>query len=551
MQNLLPSALLAVFIFVFRGDTDAAYLGAQFVFSGVIFALFYFLGRIMFRSRVWSWFFSLTAVLSPMALKLPFYKWRGLAEFQAFFVNNFIPFVRTQFDQLYLARVDEPLLTYPVYLSAIISFFVFWSRPSRRSAVASGFFAGLLFYTYFHHWVYWLTVVLFLFLFVLALADKRRIKAYLFLFLALAVTSLPYFWQYFEFRSLASQHDFVLRAGVAFGRVVGLTRENVADYLVYSALALAIYLFYRGRDREKLVLLEGLIAAMFLVWNVQLAVGYAPVPHFFRRSISPVIFIVVFALLHDLIGRLAIKRPQIERCFLLALVVLSLFVVTKKVVNAASLNYFLQRHIYDYYEFPSAVADSWGWLEHNLPRESVMVSPSTLTSFYLNSHTSARPFLPTAYITLLDVPEMEARYLKSHRLFGVEAEFLERRLVGQVNPQCDSYDCPPDRDSNLNDSLGNLLGNYFASRYGSFKGFESRSGQDLVYPKRAEKIAEMVKNYRQVEPDWGQLGGSYVYQGPLENEISSVDFAGRNDLGLVYQNPQVKIYKILPQGPSR
>ena len=175
-----------------------------------------------------------------------------------------------------------------------------------------------------------------------------------------------------------------------------------------------------------------------------------------------------------------------------------------------------------------------------------MVSPSTLTSFYLNTHTSMRPFLPTAFITLLSVPEMEDRYLKSHRLFKVKAEILKLRLTGQLDPQCEGYDCFPDRDSNLNDSLGNLLGNYFASRFGSFKVFESRSGQSQVYPNRVEKIAQMVEHYLQIEPDWGQVGGGYVYQGPLEKELSSIDFTGRNNLKLVYQNSQVRIYKILP-----
>ena len=153
--------------------------------------------------------------------------------------------------------------------------------------------------------------------------------------------------------------------------------------------------------------------------------------------------------------------------------------------------------------------------------------------------------MPTAFITLLGVPEMKSRYLESQRLFKVKPEVLNLRLAGQLDPQCQGYACFPDRDSNLNDSLGNLLGNYFASRYGSFKVFESRSGQGLIYSDRALEIAEMIEHYPQVKPDWSQIDGGYVYQGPMEKEISSVDFTAQDNLELVYQNSQVKIYEIL------
>ncbi|MBI2453960.1 MAG: hypothetical protein HYV54_00045 [Parcubacteria group bacterium] len=232
IQNLLPTTLFAAFVFLFEGNIDYAYLGAQFLFIGVIFALFYILGRILFNSRVWSLFFSLTAVLTSIPLRLPFYKWQGWSEFQAFFINGFFPMVRTQFDQLYLARIDEPLLTYPVYIAAILAFFIFWRRPTMVSAILSGLLSGLLSYTYFHHWVYWSIAVFSLFFYVLfwGRLDKIRIKYYCVLVLVFFAVLIPYFVNYLSFIRLDTAQDFIFRAGVAYGRTAGLVRANIRSH---------------------------------------------------------------------------------------------------------------------------------------------------------------------------------------------------------------------------------------------------------------------------------------------------------------------------------
>lgn len=546
IQNSIPSVLFSLFIFLFS-NINFAYLGAQFVFSGIIFIFLYVLGRFLFNSKTWSWFFALTGVLSPIILKLPFYKWKGLAEFQAFFINNFLPFVRTQFDQLYLARIDEPLLTYPLYLAAIFFFFKFWYKPSFLMSITSGIFAGLLFYSYFHHWVYWLSVLLLLFAYVVIWRDQHRFKPYLVLLLSLVLTVIPYFWQYFKFIALSTQQDFILRSGVAFGRTLGLVRENIADYLIYLLLAVIAYFIYRKNNHDKLILIWGLIGGMFLVWNVQLVTGYLPVPHFFRRSISPIIFIIIFTIIYDIYRSLSFKRIKFTKAFSVILVILSVFIVTKKILNIVYINKDLQPHIYDYYKFSGDVSDSWNWINKSLPHESVLVSDSTLTSFYLNTYTSARPFLPTAFITLLSVSEMEERYLISHKIFNVDEKVLEKRLLGNILPGCKAYNCPADKDSNLNDSFGNLYGNYFPSRYGTFRSFFSNYKKDYIVEKKKEKIKELSQLYKEksetlVKKMQPQI--DYVYFGPLEKQISEGPLK-IDGIKIVYKNSLVSIYQII------
>lgn len=547
IQNPLPSLFLAGFLYLFSGNLNWAYLGAQFFFSGVIFTLFYLLGLVLWKSRLRAMFFGLVGVLTPIPLKLPFYKWEGLAEFRAFFINNFIPFVKTQFDQLYLARVDEPLLTYPIYLLAIIAFFIFWQKPSLRSAIFSAIPAGLLFYTYFHHWVYWISAVGIIFILSLIFNrdNKVLIKNFLIFWGSLVVITIPYFATYFLFNTLPAAQDFILRAGVTYGRGVGIGSENIPDLLVYLSLAVLTYLFYWKSNRQKAILFFGLILAMFAVWNVQLVIGYVPVPHFFRRSISPIIFIILFDFLYELFSRIKSgERSKWKQIGSAGLILLSLMVVMKKIVNVFEIRKGIQPHLVEYYTFPNDVAESWRWINDNLEYEPKIISPSTMTSFYLASYTSARPFMPTAFTTLLSNFEIEDRYLASHKLFGVLETTLRQRLNGEIPPGCTGYECFPDKGSNLNDSFWNIYGNYFASRYGEYKNFISKKSQDVVKEKRSEKIGELADRYGKLKVDWQEIDGDYIYYGPLEKQIAVIDFSKNKNLTLVYKNLTVEIYKI-------
>ncbi|MEK9186116.1 MAG: hypothetical protein AAB885_00865, partial [Patescibacteria group bacterium] len=546
VQNPLPPALFAPFLVLFGGNTDSAYLGAQFFFVGAIFALFYWLGWLFTASRAKALFLGLTGTLTPIVLKLPFYKWQGLAEFQAFFLNNFFPFVRTQFDQLYLARVDEPLLTYPIYLAAIALFFLFWRSPSRVNAVWAGIFSGLIFYTYFHHWVYWTIAwgTLFVYSLIFRKYDPNRLRYFIWFLIAFAIAILPYVVGYLQFSALPTSSDFTYRAGVAFGRVVGIDVGNLADYAFYIGLAVVVWATFWRRDKNMAIFLLALISAMFLVWNVQLVAGFSPVPHFFRRPIAPAIFIVSFAVIFEIIKRIEARWRSAEKIIVGIFLVLSAMLITKKIVNIVYINCCLQSHLVDYYRFPGEVAESWDWIKENIPGEPKIISPSTMTSFYLTSHTAARPYLPTAFTTLMSMQEMEDRYLTSHKLFGVSGETLRKRLAGQLDAGCESYECFPDKGSNLNDSFGNLYGNYFPSRYGSFHQFLSGADREIITKKRGEKIEELIRRYQDLKVNWQAVPADYVFVGPMEEQLAIRSLENDSGLSLIYKNSLVKIYAI-------
>lgn len=70
ITNPLPSLIIAAFLWVAGGNSDYAYLVAIFVFSIIIFLLFYWLGKILFQSFSWALLFAYVGILTPIALRI-------------------------------------------------------------------------------------------------------------------------------------------------------------------------------------------------------------------------------------------------------------------------------------------------------------------------------------------------------------------------------------------------------------------------------------------------------------------------------------------------
>ena len=84
-------------------------------------------------------------------------------EFLGYFVKQFFPGINTQIEKLYFARFDYPLFVFPIFILAIAGLIYFWQKPTKLNALGAAIPAGLLFYFYFHYWVYWVIVISLLF----------------------------------------------------------------------------------------------------------------------------------------------------------------------------------------------------------------------------------------------------------------------------------------------------------------------------------------------------------------------------------------------------
>ncbi|TSC89687.1 MAG: hypothetical protein G01um10143_177 [Parcubacteria group bacterium Gr01-1014_3] len=70
VQNPIPSLILAGMIALTGGNIHTSYLIAQFVFTPIIFLLFYWLGTLLFKESHWAILFAFVGVLTPIAMRI-------------------------------------------------------------------------------------------------------------------------------------------------------------------------------------------------------------------------------------------------------------------------------------------------------------------------------------------------------------------------------------------------------------------------------------------------------------------------------------------------
>jgi hypothetical protein len=510
--NPIPPAIFSAFIFIAQGNINDAYLIANFALPAALFLLFYALGYAAFnRNRLWAIFLAFVGVFTAMALNTPrvFF---GIDNFLNIFVKNFYPGVTTLLEKLFLSRIDYPLTTHLVYLPAIILFFVFWKKPRWWNAALAGAFSGLLFYTYFHIWAYWVIVIGLLFAYTLIRLrnDTLLIKNFTLLIAIVVISAIPMITNQLQFRIADVTGEFALRMGhlIEYGRSVRW--EAWPHYLFYVLLGGALYLLRNRFEKKHLALFGAFIAAGAIAWQAHLLTGFVPVWRHWHRAISPPLFLIVFSVVYHLEQKAEMRWGGARKAIGTLLIVSIALLGVKKVVNAL---HFISppSDVIEQYTMPADIVASWRWIEENLPREPRIISPSFITSIHLSAQTSARPFLPWSVIPTFTNFEIEERYLAANKALNVSAATLKKRLESDEDHQ-------------------NLYNFYFKDQ-----------GLERIPD---SKVKELIQRYQTMDLERDRIAADYIYYGPLERNLSDEDFSGKKDLEIVYQNQSVEIYKI-------
>ncbi len=522
----IPPLILASLIVIFR-NINTAYIGANFFFSAALFAMLYFLGTIIFeKNRLWSLFFGFVGALTPLVMHSPdgFFTPANLLNVV---LKNFYPGVQTYLPMLFLARIDYPLLTNLIYFPAIACLMLFWLRPRKLYAVLAGVSAGLLFYTYFHFWVYWVVVVGLLFLHTLIFArqDKVRLRNFIILIPTTILVSIPYFINYLQLKGLPSFSDYSARLGVEMGRVI--LWWAWPHFVAYGLLAVLIYLnlWKKIELRNWAIIFWGFLLAAAVVWNIQLVLGFVPHADHWPRAISPLILLMIFSLLYHWSQKWKWSWTRA------VLITLTALLIIKKIVNAAGFVSLPEEKLKDYV-FPAEITASFRWLDKNL-KEPRVLSSSFVDSMYLSALTSARPFMPWGGVVAISNFDLEELFLRSNKLFQVPESVLEQRLRGGKNLKCaEVCDWLPTEANRLG-APSFIYGLYF-------DGMNNWPANGVP----EEKIQELLQRYRKLQVGLNDFRSDYIYYGPLERAFSHVDFSKQTGLDQVYKNATVEIYKI-------
>ena len=528
----LPPLLLASLIFLFK-DVSVAYIIASFLFSSILFLMFFFLGWLVFeKNKFLSIFMGLVGTLTPIAIHLP-HAFLSFDNFSNIILKNFYPAVKTFLPNLFLARIDYPLITHLIYLPAIIMFFVFWHKPKFTTGILTGFLAGLLFYTYFHKWVYWVIVIglASLYLFIFKRSNKQILLKWMILIGTMLLVSIPYFINYLRYNSLLGAQDQILRLQLEIGRNFNwLYWQYYLAYLIFGILVY-IVLWKREEFKNRAILYWIFLLAAFLVWNVQFVTGYVPHSDHWPRASSPLLFLILSDLIYILLKKIGLRWINLKAYMFVFLFTLSALLLTKKIINFTGFISSPPQILKDY-SFPEDVVSSWGWMNYNL-KESSVASSSFISSTYLPAFTSTRPFLPVGIMVPITNYQMEEKFLEVNKLFDVDNNTLDYRLRDGQGLRCYEFCDRPYVGSNIDGSSYFIYGLYFIENKESYS-----------YKTPTAKIVELNERYKNIIVDLEKLNIDYVYYGPWERQFSNISFSNKNNLRLVYKNSLVELYQV-------
>ncbi len=536
----IPYMLMAFFIWLFHGNINAAYTGIHFVAPAFLFVLFVWLGLVITRRQSWAFVVGFVGTLTPIVYHLP-YAFKSWDNFLNVVVKNFYPLIKTPLPDLFLSRTMDSLLTYLVFIPAIIALIIFWRSPSKRTGVWAGVMLGALYYTYFHYWVF-MTIAAGL-LGLVALWQRKessaRWRAMLWLAGTVALVTIPYWVNFFQYMRLPNSREVTDGLGtMEYGRSLRLF-PVIFEYLFYGALGLIVYWFWwRGSERtsrEQAILYWAFIVAMFITWNVQVIAGYVPQPDHWPRTFSPFIFVMSVHVLYELSRRIN------QRTVAIGLVILSLLLVVKKINN---IFIFVNppAQVLVEYSFNPRVVGSWQWINKNVSGEPVIASPSFISSLYFTTETAARPYLATRVNSSVPNSVLEDRFLETYKAFGASSAMVEQLLRSDPRELCSKFvDCSI---ANTNDTQNwlktprNLYSSYYRNQI--------RSDAPTIFRHVTEdKVRELVQRYQQLPPvSWDQLNAGYIYYGHWEKQLAQSSFNPNSDLSLIYQNSETKIYKL-------
>jgi len=243
------------------------------------------------------------------------------------------------------------------------------------------------------------------------------------------------------------------------------------------------------------------------------------------------------------------------------LIIGSALLVAKKAVNALVFinppKQFIEENNFESRAFNPGVVESWDWINKNLPYEPKIISPSFITSLYLNAQTSARPYFVGGFNTAATNKLLEERFLTTYKLFKVKPEFLRRVLEIDYSKDMRSpekYQDSPYPDGHTYLNMAEVIPHLYVGYYYGDPNRFPRSKTTYRFVSK-EKADELIAAYPKLSVNWKDVEADYVYYGPWEKQITKIDLSQNPNLELIFssgggsamggKNKEVEIYKII------
>jgi len=510
-----PSLILGIMSWLLGGVVNT-YVFSYFFFTAMSSLLIYVFSYLLTKNK------TISLLAPPLLFFSPTYILK--------FFNDQIVQPISYFSRFYPVLVD-----FPIFAISLLLVFLLLKEQKWKFAVASGILGGLLFYTYFYYWTFYLVFIGLLWGLYLVKKEWvlfKKLTISCFLSIAIGVT---FFLN--SLSTIANQTEILHRLNAA------LTRNPdwpITLFLV-GMIVMLVYVYKRSEDRtssEKnetsFYFLLVLILTGIVTMNVQVLMGYTiNSRHWLTTAIWPTLVLAGIYILNVVEWKILSKRENLifffKHSIFLFMGVLLLFGIIWQVT--------FSYNTHPVYSLSNSQIELFEWLNDNTIRDEVVLSLDSEMILLVPVYTHNNNFIPNAVVEPIPIPEIIARRLVAYKMLGVS----EDSIIFLDNPcafsEIMSFERSKDRIYNLS---------LFEEGFSHFLTFEaSFSKSKCTIPQEFKE--GVFKTYAALPEDWEQLTKRYVVNyiivGPYEKSIISspeIEKYAR----VVYSNAEFTVYKV-------
>lgn len=487
LSELYPAFLIGTLAKI--TSVSLAFALIKIVFPAIYFTLWFLIAKKLGFSQIQAAAASISTVFLPKLFSIIPYP-----QLLLYPLDNYLE----------IQRVFHPSLSNTVVVLNIFLLISFLKEKTKTRAIIFGLILGSLFYTYIFAWtLFWLG----LFLFTLYKITERDFSFLFSLLLPVSIALLigaPYFINALIFSQNPLSQDFLQRTAFSITSYYPLV---ILRYLLLFTMF--IFLSKKWFKKNSFGFLIFLSLSALILPNItQLLLGVdIESDHWFERFLYPFstfIFVVTIALFF---GRISKKLANL---ILVSLVVLSLF----RVINSTITQLRIEPKSF---QMENSRQELFGWMENNLPKDTVIGSLSFNEHAYLAAYTPFYSYIPRGDRSIASLDEGLARYSYLAKLIGTDPNFIDQIFV-----------------------MPNLNKSPFGVNESAFSLVGVKLHFDKYPFKDHREVLDTAKKYFTNPQYIGKL--DYILIGSLEKKANSV-FEASTKCELLYKNHNYALYK--------
>lgn len=443
----------------------------------------------------------------------------------------------------YLNRLPAVQFNFLFLMASIISLYFVLERKNIKYSILGGVLLGILFYTYIYYWVGLSIAIVLLLLLSICKKDRIQIKNIAFILLIAALMSIPYWLEYYSFKSSSYYYDIVSKIGATeeFSEFSGFQTLLTLKYSIFYALFAC---FVKKRD-SFFWLITSIFIAGIIGLNAGVVAGFnLQYGHFDVTFLAPITAIAIIYIFREIslsryknralsLFSLLLRNNVNKIC---ALLVLTLLVFGFYTHTAYSLN------VYKNFGVDKSYREAYDWFNKNTEVDSVVVTMSTEQNLLLPAYTHNNVYIPNGAASLSTTEESAERLFTVYKFFNVSRTYIED-LMDNDNAMAE-YSAIDREKREFNLSL-------FDKTYWDLYVFHlklSKNKDAYVYPpvygetKRDDIYRHMLDYYENLEANLKRYRADYLLVSDFEHGVAN--FTIPDDFELLWSNDKVSIYRI-------